>query len=104
MIPGPPEGGSHDYERHGTVDLFAALNIATGKVIGKTSARHAAEDFNDFLDQIDHTVEPDLAVHLICDNLPVPKAPAINRCLVEHPRFHLHFTPPYPPCLTPSHP
>jgi transposase len=67
MVPGTPERRSHDYERHGTVDLFAALNIATGKVIGKTSARHAAEDFKDFLDRIDHTVEPGLAVHLICD-------------------------------------
>ena len=67
MIPGVPGRRSHDYERHGTVDLFAALNTATGKVIGKTSARHAAEDFKDFLDRIDHTVEPGLAVHLICD-------------------------------------
>src|SRR6266852_1730399 len=53
MVPGTPERRSHDYERHGTVDLFAALNIATGKVIGKTSARHAAGDFKDFLDRID---------------------------------------------------
>src|SRR5260370_13393540 len=104
MIPGTPERRSHDYERHGTVDLLAALNIATGKVIGKTSARHAAEDFNDFLDQIDHTVEPDLAVHLICDNLAVHKAPAIKRSLVEHPRFALHFNPPSSPPLNPADP
>ena len=95
MVPGTPERRSHDYERHGTVDLFAALNIATGKVIGKTSARHAAEDFKDFLDRIDHTVEPGLAVHLICDNLTVHKAPAVKRWLLEHPRFALHFTPAY---------
>jgi DDE superfamily endonuclease len=95
MVPGTPERRSHDYERHGTVDLFAALNIATGKVIGKTSARHAAEDFKDFPDRIDHTVEPGLAVHLICDNLSVHKAPAVKRWLLEHPRFALHFTPAY---------
>ena len=95
MVPGTPERRSHDYERHGTVDLFAALNIATGQVIGKTSARHAAEDFKDFLDRIDHTVEPGLAVHLICDNLSVHKAPAVKRWLLEHPRFALHFTPTY---------
>src|ERR1035437_6903853 len=92
MIPGTPERRSHDYVRHGTVDLFPGLNIATGKVIGKTSARHAAEDFKDFLDRIDHTVEPGLAVHLICDNLSVHKAPAVKRWLLEHPRFALHFT------------
>ena len=77
------------------MDLFAALNIATGKVIGKTSARHAAGDFKDFLDRIDRTVEPGLAVHLICDNLSVHKAPAVKRWLLEHPRFQLHFTPTY---------
>jgi transposase len=69
MVPGTPERRSHDYERHGTVDLFAALNTATGTVIGKTSAQHAAQDFTAFLDEIDRRVEPDLAVHLICDNL-----------------------------------
>src|SRR6266851_3104059 len=93
MVPGTPERRSHDYERHGTVDLFAALNIATGKVIGKTSARHAAQDFTAFLDEIDRRVEPGLAVHLICDNLGVHKAPAVKRWLLEHPRFQLHFTP-----------
>ncbi|MGH3236305.1 MAG: IS630 family transposase, partial [Streptosporangiaceae bacterium] len=90
-----PERRSHDYERHGTVDLFAALNIATGKVIGKTSARHAAVDFRDFLDEIDRQVESDLAVHLICGNLSVHKAPAVKKWLLEHPRFELHFTPAY---------
>ena len=95
MVPGTPERRSHDYERHGTVDLFAALNIATGKVIGKTSAQHAAGDFKDFLDRIDHTVESGLAVHLICDNLSVHKAPAVKRRLLEHPMFQLHFTPAY---------
>ncbi|MGH8919852.1 MAG: IS630 family transposase, partial [Actinomycetes bacterium] len=95
MIPGTPERRSHDYERHGTVDLFAALNIATGKVIGKISARHAAEDFKVFLNEIDRQVESGLAVHLICDNLSVHKAPAVKKWLLEHPRFELHFTPTY---------
>ena len=70
-------------------------NTATGMVIGKTSAQHAAQDFTAFLDEIDRRVEPGLAVHLICDNLSVHKAPAVKRWLLEHPRFQLHFTPTY---------
>ena len=73
MIPGVPERRSFDYERHGTVDLFAALNTATGKVIGKLSAQHRAVDFRDFLDEIDRQAEPGLAVHVICDNLSAHK-------------------------------
>jgi transposase len=95
MVPGVAERRSHDYHRHGTIDLFAALNIATGKVIGKTSAQHRAEDFKAFLDDIDRQVAPDLAVHVICDNLSAHKAPAIHRWLLAHPRFELHFTPTY---------
>ena len=66
-VPGTPERRSHDYLRHGTVDLFAALNTATGKVIGTTSARHRAEDFKAFLAEIDRQVESGLAVQVICD-------------------------------------
>jgi transposase len=95
MIPGVPERRSFDYERHGTIDLFAALNIATGKVIGKLSAQHRAIDFRDFLDQIDRQTDPALAVHVICDNLSTHKAPVIQRWLLAHPRFTLHFTPTY---------
>jgi transposase len=95
MVPGTPERRSRDYIRHGTVDLFAALNIATGKVIGKTSAQHTAEDFKEFLSEIDQQVEPGLAIHLICDNLSVHKAPAVKTWLLKHPRFALHFTPTY---------
>ena len=94
MIPGVPERRSFDYVRHGTVDLFAALNIATGKVIGKLSAQHRAVDFRDFLDQIDRQVDPALTVHVICDNLSTHKAPVVHRWLLAHPRFVLHFTPP----------
>jgi len=67
MLPGTPERRSFDYQRHGTTDLFAALNIATGKVISKLSAQHTAADFRDFLDQIDRVVEPGPEVHVICD-------------------------------------
>jgi transposase len=95
MLPGVPERRSFDYVRHGTIDLFAALNIATGKVIGKLSAQHRAVDFRDFLDQIDRQTDPGLAVHVICDNLSAHKAPAVQRWLLAHPRFVLHFTPTY---------
>jgi transposase len=95
MMPGVPERRSFDYERHGTVDLFAALNTATGKVISKLSAQHCAVDFRDFLDQIDHQTDAALAVHVICDNLSTHKAPLIHRWLLAHPRFVLHFTPTY---------
>ena len=95
MIPGTPERRSFDYVRHGTVDLFAAIDVATGKVIGKLAAQHRAVDFRDFLDQIDRQVDPGLAVHVICDNLSAHKAPAVHRWLLAHPRFALHFTPTY---------
>src|SRR5450755_5122050 len=93
--PGVPERRSFDYIRHGTIDLFAALNIATGKVIGKLSAQHRAVDFRDFPDEIDRQTEPGLAVHVICDNLSAHKAPAVHKWLLAHPRFQLHFTPTY---------
>ena len=95
MLPGVPERRSFDYERHGTTDLLAALNIANGKVISKLSAQHRAVDFRDFLDQIDQAVEPSLDVHVICDNLSTHKAPAVRRWLLAHPRFVMHFTPTY---------
>src|SRR5213595_2559406 len=95
MLPGVPERRSFGYVRHLTIDLFAALNIATGKVIGKLSAQHRAVDFRDFLDQIDHQTDSALAVHVICDNLSAHKAPVVQRWLLAHPRFVLHFTPTY---------
>jgi transposase len=67
MLPGTPERRSHDYVRHGTIDLFAALNTATGKVIGKLSAQHRAIDFRDFPGEIDRQTEPGPAIHVICD-------------------------------------
>jgi transposase len=93
MAPGIAERRSHDYVRHGTTSLFAALDVATGKVIGEIHRRHRAEDFKKFLDTIDENVPPNLDVHLILDNLSTHKTPAIKRWFVRRPRFHLHFTP-----------
>ena len=95
MIPGTPERRSFDYTRHGTIDLFAALNTATGKVISHLSAQHRAVDFRDFLDQIDRQTEPSLAIHVICDNFAAHKAPVVHKWLLAHPRVQLHFTPTY---------
>lgn len=92
---GMPERQTHNYIRHGTLDLFAALNVATGEVIAKTKKQHRAKDFVDFLRDIDAAVEDDLDVHLILDNLSTHKAPPVKRWLLKHPRFHLHFTPTY---------
>jgi transposase len=93
MRPGQPERRTHDYVRHGTTSLFAALDVKTGQVIGECHARHRAAEFRRFLDTIDAAVPRPLEVHLILDNYATHKTPAIQRWLVRHPRFHLHFTP-----------
>jgi transposase len=93
MMPGTPERRSHDYVRHGTTNLFAALNMATGKVIGSLHHRHRAAEFKKFLIRIDDEVPAGLDVHLILDNYSTHKTPEIQRWLLRHPRFHLHFTP-----------
>lgn len=90
---GEPERRTHDYIRHGTTDLFAALDTKTGKVIGKCYAQHRAREFKLFLREIDASVPADLPVHVVLDNLSTHKTPEIKRWLVRHPRFHLHFTP-----------
>jgi transposase len=95
MLRSTPERRSFDYERHGTIDLYAALNTATGKAIGRLSAQHRAVDFRDFLDEIDRQTEPGLAIHVICDNLSAHKAPPVRKWLLAHPRVQLHFTPTY---------
>lgn len=92
---GMPERQTHNYIRHGTLDLFAALDVATGKVIAKTAKQHRATEFVRFLRQLDDAADKGLQVHLILDNLSVHKTPAVARWLVRHPRFHLHFTPTY---------
>jgi transposase len=90
---GVPERRTHDYVRHGTTSLFAALDAKTGKVIGECRARHRAVEFRTFLDTVDAAIPPDLDVHLVLDNLSTHKAPTVRRWLAHHPRYHLHFTP-----------
>jgi transposase len=93
MGPGVPERATHDYKRHGTSSLFAALDVASGKVIGSLHARHRAVEFKKFLIEIDNSTPPELDLHLILDNYATHKTPAVKRWLAAHPRFHLHFTP-----------
>jgi transposase len=93
LRPGQAERRSHDYVRHGTTSLFAALDVKSGRVIGECHARHRALEFRKFLDTIDGNVPPSLDVHLILDNYGTHKTPAIHRWLARHPRFHVHFTP-----------
>jgi transposase len=93
MMPGVPERRTHDYSRHGTTTLFAALNIATGKVIGELHRRHRSKEFLQFLRTIDEAVPGKLDVHLVMDNYGTHKTPTVRRWLARNPRFHVHFTP-----------
>jgi transposase len=93
MDVGMPERRTHNYIRHGTTDLFAALDVATGQVLGRCFNRHRALEFVKFLKDIEAGVQPSLDVHVILDNLSTHKTPAVMRWLIRHPRFHLHFTP-----------
>jgi transposase len=95
MRPGTPELRTHDYRRHGTTSLFAALDVATGKVIGETHRRHRSIEFRSFLESIDQEVPAELDIHMVLDNYGTHKTPLIHRWLLRHPRFHLHFTPTY---------
>jgi transposase len=93
MQPGLPERATHDYKRHGTSSLYAALDIASGKVIGSLHNRHRAIEFKQFLQTLDREVPPELDVHVILDNSSTHKTPAVHKWLTAHPRFVLHFTP-----------
>ena len=93
MRPGQVERRAHDYKRHGTTSLFAALDAKSGKVIGQLHRRHRALEFRKFLAKIDAEVPPEFAVHLLLDNYSTHKTAAIKRWLLRHPRFQLHFTP-----------
>lgn len=93
LAPGIPERRTHDYMRHGTTTLFAALDIATGEVIGRLHRRHRSREFLAFLRTVDSQVPADLDVHLVMDNYGTHKTPAVQRWFVRHPRFHVHFTP-----------
>lgn len=95
MRPGVPERRTHDYVRHGTTTLFAALDARTGKVIGKCYRRHRADEFLKFLRIIDESVPANLDVHLILDNYATHKTPAVRRWLARRQRFHVHYTPTY---------
>jgi transposase len=95
MTPGQAERGTHDYVRNGTTSLFAALNVATGAVIGQCYRRHRQQEFLKFLNEIDAQLErqPGVEVHLILDNYGTHKTPAVKRWFERHPEYHLHFTP-----------
>lgn len=95
LQPGQAERHTHDYVRHGTTALFAALNVATGEVLGRCHSRHRQQEFVRFLDLIDNRVtrEPGMEIHLIMDNYGTHKAPTVKRWLQRHPDFHVHFIP-----------
>jgi transposase len=84
---------THDYKRHGTTTLFAALDVASGKVIGECMHRHRHQEFLRFLRTIDRDTTKNLDLHLICDNYATHKHPKVKAWLARHKRFHLHFTP-----------
>jgi transposase len=93
MQPGMAERRTHDYVRHGTTSLFAALDVKTGTVIADCQPRHRAVEFRKFLDTVEAAVPSDLDIHLVLDNLSTHKAPTVRRWLAKHPRYQLHFTP-----------
>jgi transposase len=93
MIPGRAQTMTHDYKRHGTTTLFAALDVLTGTVIGRCLPRHRHQEFVKFLRAIDREVPKDLTIHLILDNYATHKHPTVRAWLDKHPRFQLHFTP-----------
>jgi len=93
LAPGMPARRTHDYVRHGTTTLFAALDVATGKVIGETHRRHRSSEFLTFLRTIEANVPEVLDIHLVMDNYGTHKTDTIKRWLAARPRFHVHFTP-----------
>jgi transposase len=93
MLPGQIERRTHDYVRHGTTSLFAALNVKSGKIIAEHHRRHRSIEFRKFLNTIDRNVPQNIEVHLVLDNYGTHKTPLIQRWLLRNPRFHLHFTP-----------
>ena len=95
MLPTTPARATHDYQRNGTIDLFAALDIATGNVICDLRPNHTSAEFIKFLNKVNREVPDELDVHVILDNLSTHKTPAVHRWLLRHRRFHFHFTPTY---------
>lgn len=95
MRPGQAERRTHDYDRHGTTTLFAALDVRTGRVLGECHRRHRAAEFLKFLGSIEASVAADLEVHVVMDNYGTHKTPAVRRWFARRPRFHIHYTPTY---------
>jgi len=93
LRPGIPERQTHDYARHGTTTLFAALNVLSGEVLGDCMPRHRHQEFLRFLQRIERTTPRRLAVHLILDNYGTHTHPAVEAWFAAHPRYHRHFTP-----------
>jgi len=93
MVPGRAQTMTHDYKRHGTTTLFAALDVLTGKVIGSCLPKHRHQEFLKFLRTIDREVPKGLDIHMILDNYATHKHPDVTAWLDKHPRFQLHFTP-----------
>jgi transposase len=95
LQPGQAERHTHDYERHGTTSLFAALELKTSRVIGQLHRRHRSTEFRQFLDAIETNVPADLQAHIIMDNYGTHKTALIRKWFAKRPRFHVHFTPTY---------
>jgi len=95
MRPGQGERRTHDYKRHGTTSLFAALELKTSRVIGQLHRRHRSSEFRQFLDLIEANVPAELEAHIIMDNYGTHKTALIRNWFAKRPRFHLHFTPTY---------
>ena len=93
LRPGLPARQTHDYERHGTTTLFAALNVLEGTVIADCQPRHRHQEFLGFLDRIDASVSTGLEIHLVLDNYGTHKHPEVKRWLADRPHYHVHFTP-----------
>ncbi len=95
MLPGVPERRTHDYRRHGTTNLYAALDVASGQVIADMTDRHRAIEFRKFLNRIDREIPDGLDIHIVLDNVSTHKTPTIQNWLLRHPRVTFHFTPTY---------
>ena len=93
MLPGSPATASHDYVRHGTIDLFAALNIGTGEVVTHANKRHRSVEFRKFLDLVAEQIPDNVDVHVVLDNASTHKTAAVKKWLQRHPRWEFHFTP-----------
>jgi transposase len=93
MRPGQVERHTHDYKRHGTTSLFAALDVKAGTIVGKCMARHRASEFRKFLDEIERNVPANLDVHIVMDNYATHKTRPIRNWFAKRPRWHVHFTP-----------